>query len=164
MTVRGLKLVEDAPTGARAREHSVSADTAQRVFDHWVWMLGKNPLRTAFGPERRKAVAKALALYDEETLCMAIEGCAASAWHQGENDRGRAFNDLELIIRNEAHVERFADDGERLRQRALRDQARARAQLAVPPPVDLQDEAAKLSARSAVRKLAATLAGRPIDE
>lgn len=110
----------DAP--AHTDAHAEQTPTA-RIFAHWVFMLGKR--RAALGPGRRKAIERMLALYDEETLQLAIEGCAASAWHAGQNDRGRAFDDLELILRDEAHVERFAAEGEALRERAERDVARA---------------------------------------
>jgi len=91
----------------------------ERVFAHWVFMLGKNAARTALGPTRRKVIERALALYAEDDVLAAIEGCAASQWHAGENDRGRAFDDLELILRDEAHVERFAESGHALRERLI---------------------------------------------
>jgi hypothetical protein len=115
----GAQAEPDAP--AHAAEQAERSPT-ERIFAHWVFMLGKR--RAALGPGRRKAIERMLALYDEETLQLAIEGCAASAWHAGQNDRGRAFDDLELILRDEAHVERFAADGEALRERAEREVAR----------------------------------------
>ena len=133
----------------------------ERVFAHWVFMLGKNPRRCALGPARRKAIAKALALYDEETLCLAIEGCAASPWHRGENDREREFADIELILRDEAHVERFAADGERLRarleQRLKREAMRAAE--SAPAVVEMDAETAALQ-RQRLRQMADQLAGR----
>lgn len=135
---------------------------AEQVFDHWVFMLAKNPRRCAFGPTRRRAVEKALALYELETLLLAIEGCAASAWHAGQNDRDRAFDDLELILRDEKHIEGFAAEGERLRDRmaaalAARAQREAQAEqevAATPSPEALARE------RDHLRKLAAQMAGR----
>lgn len=126
----------------------------ERVFDHWVFMLCRR--RAALGPARRKVIEKALALYDEETLLLAIEGNAASAWHAGENDRGRAYDDLELILRDEAHVERFAADGE-----ALRERVRRRAEVAEKVvPIAPADPAAIAAQRAALREAAARLAGR----
>jgi hypothetical protein len=148
---------------ARLLQLEVSSTTpertpTERIYDHWVFMLGKNPRRTALGPARRKTIDKALSLYDEETLLLAIEGCAASAWHAGENDRGRAFDDLELILRDEAHVERFAADGE-----ALRERVRRRAETAaVVVPIVTADPAAVAAARAALREAAARLAGRKV--
>jgi hypothetical protein len=158
MAVRQFKIVGTTHAHESANERTA----AERVFDHWVWMLGKNPRRTALGPVRRKAIERALGLYDEETLMLAVEGCAASKWHAGENDREREFTDLELILRDEAHVERFAADGERLREQAER---RRRAQASAPQVVSIasaQDPAAIQAAREALRALAAQFAGRRV--
>ncbi|NEX23921.1 hypothetical protein G3480_27360, partial [Thiorhodococcus mannitoliphagus] len=45
--------------------------------------------------------------YTPAQLQRAIDGCRASAWHQGRNDRGRAFDDIALICRDAARVEQF---------------------------------------------------------
>ncbi len=161
MAVRQLKITGAAPAQESAGEH-VERSVAERVFDHWVWMLHKNPQRTALGPARRRAVERALSLYDEETLLLAIEGCAASKWHAGENDREREFTDLELILRDEAHVERFAADGERLRDQAeRRRRSQASAQQVVPIGAAADPEQVQ-AARDALRALAARLAGRRV--
>ena len=133
---------------------AVERTPVERVFDHWVFMLGKR--RAALGPTRRKAIEKMLALYDEDTLLLAVEGCAASAWHAGDNDRGRAFDDLELILRDEAHVERFAANGDALRERVRR---RAEAADKVVP-IAVPDADALAAARERVREAAARAAGR----
>ena len=128
----------------------------ERVFDHWVFMLGKHPRRTALGPTRRRAIERSLALYDEDTLLLAIEGCAASAWHAGENDRGRAFDDLELILRDEPHVERFAELGQRLRERLLERDAARRTVVPIAEP----DAQAIAEQRARLREAAARISGR----
>ncbi len=151
MNARALRLV-GGETGAAA-----AADPVRQVFEHWVFMLGKNPKRCALGPQRRRVIERALQFYDEETLRLAIEGCAASAWHGGENDRGTEYNDIELILRNEAHVERFAEMGERLRRRA---EAAQRRQQAEPAAAPAEDAAAAAASRERLRALAAQLRGR----
>lgn len=160
MVQRVLRVV---PTHASAIEPlappAPHKSAAEQVFDHWVFMFGRNPRRCAFGPGRRKAVERALGLYDLETLMLAIEGCAASAWHAGDNDRNRPFDDLELILRDEPHIERFAADGERLRERAdaaAREADTAADQLAAEPV----DPAQLAAQRERLRRLADTLAGR----
>jgi hypothetical protein len=137
--------------------HSTAAEqpksAADRLFDHWVFMLGKNPLRTKMGPTRRKVIERALALYeDEDTLMLAIEGCAASRWHAGENDRGRPFDDIELILRDESHVERFAADGEALRARADRAVQRQAAEAAQVQQIDGADGVAARERMLIVRR------------
>lgn len=123
-------------------------------------MLGKNAARTALGPARRRVIERALGLYDEDTLLLAIEGCAASAWHAGQNDRGRAFNDIELILRDESHVERFAADGEALRERAERElQRRQSAKREAERVVEIDPEAAP-AARERLQRLRFEIAKR----
>jgi hypothetical protein len=123
-------------------------------------MLGKNPKRCALGPDRRKIISKALALYDAETLELAIEGCAASAWHRGANDRDTEYAGLELILRDEAHIERFAELGERLREQAEADAARAAQRAQEQAEAPAVDPAAAAAARQRLRDLAAQMAGR----
>jgi hypothetical protein len=125
MATPQLSLIPGTPQDARKRVSLPNASApVERVFEHWVFMLGKNPKRCALGPDRRKVISRALGLYDEDTLLLAIEGCAASAWHRGENDRGGEYTDITLILRDEAHIERFADEGEALRTRLEQEQTR----------------------------------------
>lgn len=152
MSLRQLRLVSEE-TGAQAQT------ATERVFAHWVFMLGKNPRRCVLGPVRRKAIDRALSLYDEETLLLAVEGCAASAWHAGDNDRDQPFNDIELILRDEKHIERFADEGERVRRLAQR---AARELPVVQAPVHA-DPAEAQRQREVLRATAARLAGRALD-
>lgn len=136
---------------------SAPATDAQQVFEHWLFMLSKDRNRVAFGPSRRKSVQKALALYQIDTLMAAIEGCAASSWHAGDNDRNRTYQDLELILRDEEHIERFAESGY-----ALRDQVAGelRAQ-AAPPTIEPPSDPAVIAAhRERMRELASTLRRR----
>lgn len=147
-----------APTQLRLVNETTEAttpDAMRRLFDHWVFMMGKNPRRCALGPERRKVIGKALSLYDEETLQLAIEGCASSAYHAGDNDRDTPYNDLELIFRNEKYVERFATMGEQLRIKAANEAARSLAQASTPVPV--MDEAQAKRQRDRLRELAQRL-------
>lgn len=147
-------VVDDAP--------APESTPAERVFQHWVFMLHKNPRRCALGPTRRRAIDKALQLYDEDTLLLAIEGCAASPWHAGDNDRDREFNGIELILRDEAHIERFADDGEKLRIRAARVLASRQAANAVVHIAPELDAAEVLRLRENLRAVAAGMAKRAL--
>lgn len=156
-TVRTTKVQDsdDALTHAPADDSTPT----ERIFAHWVLMLGRNPRRCALGPARRKVIDRALGLYDEDTLLLAVEGCAASAWHAGDNDRARAFNDIELILRDEAHVERFAADGEALRERLQRRQQRD-AEAAKVVPIVPADPVAIAAHKQALADLAAQLRSR----
>ena len=82
-------------------------DRAVVVFEHWRKVMGKNA-RTAFDSKRRKAVeARLNDGYSVEDLLRAIEGCSRTPHNMGQNDRGERFDDLELICRDAAHVDRF---------------------------------------------------------
>ncbi len=145
-----LQLVGDSAEIERA------TDPVWRLFERWMFMMGKNPRRCALGPARRKVIESMLALFDEDTLELAIDGCAASAWHAGQNDRGTEFNDLGLIFRDEAHVERFAAEGERVRARAAAALVRAADE---QPPVEEDPEAAR-KAKDHIRAVARRMSGR----
>lgn len=162
MVQRRLRLVadDDAGAGESAAEQR-ERSPVERVFDHWVFMLGKNPKVCALGPKRRQAIDRALRLYDEGVLLLAIEGCAASAWHNGDNDRDRAFNDIELILRDEAHVERFAADGEQLRALAARRAERERQRLAAAQAPAMQADTVQADEdRDRLRRLAKAIRDR----
>lgn len=157
----GLRLVQSETAQKTADTPGERpATTEQRVFDHWVWMLGKNPSRTMLGPKRRAVIERALSLgYDEPTLMMAIDGCAGSRWHAGENDRGTPFDDIELILRDERNIERFSEMGERLHQRAER-ALQARADEAKAPSSGAPSPEVQARLAQARRELAAKAAGR----
>lgn len=47
--------------------------------------------------------------YSVADLCLAIDGCHRSAFNQGDNDRGKRYDALELIVRNSSKVTQFMD-------------------------------------------------------
>ena len=78
------------------------------VYDYW--LLKMRPGRTrvpALDAKRRLKVASAIADYGVEDCIRAIEGCAASDFHMGRNKANKRYDDLELIFRDQTHVERF---------------------------------------------------------
>lgn len=89
---------------------SRDAQRARAVFDHWVRATGRNAKRTKFTPQRRDKVrARLREGYTLEEICQAIDSCARDPFNQGDNDRGRRFDDLELICRNATKLEQFRD-------------------------------------------------------
>ena len=86
------------------------ADEILQVFAHWV-LTCRTPTR---GPKpkltdkRRKRIAKALKDYGLDACLQAIEGVQYSSWHMGGNPQGKKYDDLELILRDEKHIEMFA--------------------------------------------------------
>ena len=94
---------------SQATEGESRAAIGRRLFVHWGKTMGKRS-NTICDAKRRRAVEACLkAGVDEETGRKAIDGCKLTPHNMGENDRGRPFNDIALIVRDVPQVERFAE-------------------------------------------------------
>ncbi len=93
-----------------------TTDEVKQVFDYWVVRTGR--AKPVLGEKRRAKIVRALKNYSVEKLKTAIDGCMKSPYHQGDNETGTKYDDLELILRNETKIEFFI----------------AKAQQAVVPP------------------------------
>lgn len=117
-----LRLVQEAPPGMNL----TTTDSARRVFEHWLFVNGRNPRRCKMGPTRRMAIQAALAMgYDTDTLMAAVEGMAADPLDavggesQAARDRMRdAMREIEWLMAREARIERWAEKGDALRAQA----------------------------------------------
>lgn len=79
----------------------------QQVFEHWRTVMGKTAA-ALFTKERRAKVRARLAEgRSVADLKLAIDGCSKTPHNIGQNDTGERWDDLELICRNGANVERF---------------------------------------------------------
>jgi hypothetical protein len=88
----------------------ISTDEITAVFTHWVSTFrstGKGPV-PVLSDKRRSKIARAISDYGVQTCLDAVSGCAMSDWHMGDNPRGKRYDDIELILRDAAHIERFA--------------------------------------------------------
>lgn len=110
------------------------------VFEYWRSKLRKSAA-TQLDGKRRKRIEWALRTYGLETVKRCIDGYAGSAWHRGENDRHKPFDDLELWLRDAKHVEEGLGY-------ALGDGAR-RSRGALPPSAIDADSAAESQRRAA---------------
>lgn len=88
--------VSAAPTGAE-----------DRIFD--AWRESTDHPRALFDAKRRKLIRSRLQEYPEEDLLDAVRGWRHSPHHRGENDRHTTYNDLGLLLRDAANVEKFRD-------------------------------------------------------
>ena len=79
------------------------------VFEAWLESTGKSKERTRLDERRRRIIRKALELYPVADLVEAVTGWRYSAFHRGENDHGKVYNDLGLLLRDADHIERFRD-------------------------------------------------------
>lgn len=86
-----------------------STEDPAEVFDYWRKVMGKTG-NVVLNAKRRSAIKARLAEgYTVEDLKLAVDGCKNTPHNMGQNDRGRPFNDIELICRNGPNVERFRD-------------------------------------------------------
>ncbi len=69
--------------------------------------MGKRADVVFHGKRERAVRGRLREGYSVERLCQAIRGCKLSRHHQGENDAGTVYDDLELICRNASKVDFF---------------------------------------------------------
>lgn len=133
-----------------------STDPVRRVFDHWLFMLGRAPNRCKLDPVRKAAIGAMLTLYDEDQLCAAIEGMAADPLDDCGSDKMRAaMREIEWLMARGSRIERWADIGDRLRLEALRRETVPEA----APVQSIVDPAVAAAARERLRQMAATRRG-----
>lgn len=121
-------------------------DELREVFDFWKELMGHD--RAQLGEKRRRSIQKALRMgYSVEDLQLAIVGCKVSGFHQGQNDRDTVYDDIELVCRDEIHIDKFIRLGEqhlrnvemRTREREARDNSTA-----VPMPDSVRAQLEKI--------------------
>jgi hypothetical protein len=76
------------------------ATSVKQVFDHYrTYHPGYVPIPTSDHAQWKQISARLKEGYTVDDLKAAIDGCHRSPFHQGENDRGRKYDSLELIMR-----------------------------------------------------------------
>lgn len=76
------------------------------VFDYWRTI--HNHPRAVLDKKRKKKITEALKNHPVEFLKKAIDGCKLSPYHMGKNESGTIYDDVELILRDTPHIEKFA--------------------------------------------------------
>lgn len=89
----------------RDRERDRSADIIQ-IFNYWQQILN-HPRAKMDSKRKRKIIDRLNDGYTVTDLLQAIDGCARSAYHQGDNQSGAVYDDIELICRDGKHVDQF---------------------------------------------------------
>lgn len=104
------KLAADIEASAVAKPKPADEppSAVQELFAYWQGRMVK-PKAKLTADRKRVIQARIREGYTVEVLKAAIDGCAASPFHAGENERGTAYNDLTLIFRNGSKVEHFAE-------------------------------------------------------
>lgn len=97
-----LKLIPDSLNPIK--DSSNSSDVRE-VFEHWQTRM--NHPKAKLDNSRRGKIKAALKTYPKDDLIQAIDGCAKSTFHMGQNDKGTVYDGLDLILRNADHIEKF---------------------------------------------------------
>jgi hypothetical protein len=100
---------QEAPLNARI----------QLVYDYWKSRTGHVSARLL--PERARHIRARLKDFTTVDLCDAIDGCVASDFHTGTNDRGERYDWIENIMHNGVTVEKHIARARRAGTGALRD-------------------------------------------
>ena len=104
---RGRPLSERALSRSK-KAAQVSREEKQEVFDFWVRTLKSSARRKPILDEKRLAtIGAAIYDYGVEQCKQAIEGCSLSPFHMGRNKMNKRYDDIELILRDAEHIERF---------------------------------------------------------
>lgn len=77
------------------------------VFASWQAATGRTGTR--LDAKRASKIRSALALYPLEDVLDAVRGWQNDSFYCGENDRGRVYNEITMLLRDAEHVERFRD-------------------------------------------------------
>ena len=85
------------------------------VFDYWREVM-EHPNAVLDNKRSRAIAARLKHGYSVEQLKRAVDGCRASPWHQGQNDRHQVYDDIELICRDAKRVEAFLTKAEGVSQ------------------------------------------------
>jgi hypothetical protein len=98
------------PSPAPSHKATASSDQSdvKQVFDAWIEATGRTGA-TVLSDKRRRLIRTALAAYSLADVLDAVRGWRKSPHHRGENPHGTIYNNLELLLRDAEHIERFRD-------------------------------------------------------
>ena len=92
----------------RLKAAGVPEEQILEVYEYWLAQMRPGRTRVpALDAKRRLKVASAIADYGVDECIRAIDGCGASDFHMCRNKQSKRFDDLELIFRDQDHIERF---------------------------------------------------------
>jgi uncharacterized protein YdaU (DUF1376 family) len=99
-----FQLVPTEPTGKPTKPDSLNNVYAviKHYRERWNHTRAHRDAKTSKARPLIEARLKEGATVEE--ICQAIDGYHLSPWHQGQNDRGIKYLDLELIVKDETHV------------------------------------------------------------
>lgn len=110
---REKKKKRDDDAKASMSKSQGDPDLIRKVFDYWVKKTGRDPARTKLTDSRRTKIKARLQDSTKEEIRIAIDACAASDFHMGDNDRSRPYNDLaKHILKSREQVEQWNQEPE----------------------------------------------------
>ncbi len=89
---------EDEHSEAPSVDPSIADFELQGIYDAWVQSTKRDPARTKLIGARRRQIRDALKAYGYDDCLLAVQNIGRSDWAGGNNDRGRAFNDIEHAL------------------------------------------------------------------
>ncbi len=128
-----LRLVSEAPPA-----HGITADPVRAAFERWVFMFGKNPNRCKLDAERRGVINAAIALFDVESIELAIDGMASLPLADKPASMADSMREISWFLASAKRIERAIAYGEALH-----------AVVAAPAPTAPQISAASPEERAA---------------
>lgn len=142
-----------APTLLTPSSAQTAAQDVLQVFAHYRLKHKRaHPKPKSTSKEWRLIRDRFAEGYSLDDLKLAIDGCHKSRWHQGENDRKKRYDSLDLIMRDSTHVQQFleiADPG------AATGPARSGPKYTPPP----EQERFQTDGATLAREIASKLAG-----
>jgi hypothetical protein len=79
----------------------------EEVFDYWVAHCRPKGRRPILDGKRSRKIEAGLKYFSIADMCLAVDGNVSSAFHQGENPRKTVYDEIDLIFRDVAYIEKF---------------------------------------------------------
>lgn len=100
-----LSLEITSPSLGNGTNSKKQSAAVAEVFAAWQAVTGHN--RAKLDPKRERLIRARLKDFSKEDLIEAIQNIKNSPFHLGENDQGAVYDHIELILRDNSHVEKF---------------------------------------------------------
>lgn len=84
----------------------ISDEAVKIVWDYWVKTMGASKL-AVLDHDRKVKIAASIHDYGIKASCLAIDGCASSPFHMGDNPQQKKYNGIDLIFRDADKIEGF---------------------------------------------------------
>lgn len=91
--------------GAVTQSKCGVSSQVQEIFQYWQQVM-EHP-HSHLDDKRKRVIQAALKNYSIADLKKAIEGCSKTPFNMGDNDQNQRHDELTLILRDAAHIERF---------------------------------------------------------